>query len=64
MDFFPEWNPDKGGSYKAGAVWIIENLGPRPNGASLHMIDRDQGFVPDNLMWLVSKKAKKLRVHR
>ena len=60
MDFFSEWNPDKGGSYKAGAEWIITNLGKRPNYASLHMIDRDLGFVPDNLEW----RSKKLKVHR
>lgn len=27
MPFFNMWNPDKGGSYKEGAKWIIENLG-------------------------------------
>ena len=60
LDFFDDWNPDKGGSYKAGAEWIITNLGKRPNYASLHMIDRDLGFVPDNLEW----RSKKLKVHR
>ncbi len=54
--FFDGWNPDKGGSYQAGADWIIVNLGKRPQGHSLHIVDHAKGFVPDNLEWANQKK--------
>lgn len=56
MPFFDGWNPDKGGSFQAGADWIIEILGKRPNGATLHIINHELGFVPDNLEWTHPRK--------
>jgi allantoicase len=56
MSFFDGWNPKKGGSYQAGADWIIANLGKKPKGCSLHIIHHDMGFVPGNLEWTYPKK--------
>jgi len=56
MPFFDGWNPDKGGSIKAGGRWIIDNLGRRPEGSSLHVIHHDIGFMPGNLEWTTPKK--------
>ncbi len=55
MPFFEKWNPDKGGSFQAGADWIIANLGKRPQGCSLHIVDHVKGFVPGNLEWATKK---------
>jgi hypothetical protein len=52
MPFFDGWNPDKGGSFLTAVLWIIENLGARPEGSTLHVIPQTmKGFVPGNLMW-------------
>jgi len=56
MPFFDEWNPDKGGSFRAGADWIIANLGKRPEGCTLHVVDHEKGFMPDNLEWTSPRK--------
>jgi hypothetical protein len=56
MQFFDGWNPRKGGSIKVGALWVIENLGRRPRGTTLHIIDQLKGFVPGNLEWTFPKK--------
>lgn len=57
LSFFDGWNPDKGGSFKAGAQWIIENLGKRPSKRhDLHIVDRRIGFVPGNLAWVPKEK--------
>lgn len=56
MPFFDEWNPKKGGSTEAGAKWIIANLGKRPEGSTLHIIDHEKGFVPGNLEWAYPRK--------
>jgi len=56
MPFFDEWNPDKGGSFQAGADWIILNLGKRPSGSTLHIISHELGFVPGNLEWTHPRK--------
>lgn len=56
MSFFDGWNPKKGGSYQAGADWIITNLGKRPENTSLHIVDHLKGFVPGNLEWTHPKK--------
>jgi hypothetical protein len=59
MPFFAEWAPDKGGSYSAGAKWIIENLGKRPDKTyQLHIIDREIGFMPGNLQWVHRTKHR------
>jgi hypothetical protein len=54
--FSDDWNPKKGGSYLNGAEWIIDNLGKRPKGASLHIIEHEKGFVPGNLEWAFRNK--------
>jgi hypothetical protein len=52
LPFFTGWNPQKGGSYQAGAQWIVENLGKKPGLAwSIDIIKRELGFVPGNLRW-------------
>ena len=51
MRFYDGWNPKKGGSLQAGADWIVENLGKRPKGCSMHIVDHAKGFVPGNLIW-------------
>lgn len=51
MPFFDGWNPKKGGSTKAGADWIIKNLGKRPKGSQIHIIEHEKGFVPGNIEW-------------
>jgi len=56
MPFFDAWNPDKGGSFDAGAQWIIENIGKRPEGCSLHIVEHEKGFVPGNLEWAHPQK--------
>ena len=56
MPFHDAWNPDKGGSYKAGGQWIIDNLGCRPDGCTLHIIEHAKGFVPGNLEWTHPKR--------
>jgi hypothetical protein len=57
LPFCPAWNPRCGGSFLAGAQWIIENLGRRPNNRHhLHIVDRHLGFVPNNLVWVPKEK--------
>jgi len=51
MPFFDGWNPKKNGSLKIGADWIIANLGKRPTGSTLHVVNHAKGFVPGNLVW-------------
>jgi hypothetical protein len=55
MPFYDEWNPDKGGSYQAGADWIIANIGKRPEGCTIDVIKHELGFVPGNLRWAPPK---------
>lgn len=55
MPFFDDWNPDMCGSFRAGAQWIINNIGRRPGSGKeyhLHIVDRKIGFVPGNLQWV------------
>lgn len=59
MPFANEWNPDKGGSFQAGADWIIANIGKRPQGTSLHIVDHGLGFVPGNLEWTHPRKQNR-----
>jgi hypothetical protein len=51
MPFCDGWDPNKGGSFRTGGEWVIANLGKRPEGCSLHIVDHAKGFVPDNLEW-------------
>jgi len=60
MPFFDDWNPDQGGSYRAGAYWIAENIGRRPDTKhQLHIIDRRIGFMPGNLIWVPQDKHRR-----
>lgn len=53
MPFCAFWDPKKGGSYKAGEDWIVNNIGRRPaKGYDLHIVDRQIGFMPGNLQWV------------
>jgi hypothetical protein len=56
VPFFDGWNPKKGGLMLNGAQWIIDNLGKRPKGCILHIVEHDRGFVPGNLEWTGRKK--------
>lgn len=58
MPFFDGWNPKKGGSFKAGGDWIIDNIGrkPKESGWSLHIVNHELGFVPGNLEWASKRK--------
>jgi hypothetical protein len=59
MPFFDGWNSAKGGSTKAGADWIISNLGRRPDKSyQLHVVDRKIGFMPGNLRWVPRSQHK------
>lgn len=56
MPFFDEWNLTKGGTYVAAAKWIVGNIGKRPEGASLHIVEHEKGFMPGNLEWAHPRK--------
>jgi hypothetical protein len=56
MPFFEAWDPLKGGSFAAGARWIVENLGPKPLGTSMHVVNHELGVVPGNLEWTYPAK--------
>jgi hypothetical protein len=64
MPFFDGWNPDKGGSHKAGVQWIIDNIGKRPDGYSLHVVRHDIGFMPGNLEWATPKKQTNQQMYK
>lgn len=59
MPFYEKWNPKRGGSYDAAEKWIIENLGRRPKGTSLHIVDPILGFVPGNMEWTHRRKQNR-----
>ncbi len=63
MPFAAVWNPRRGGSYAAGAQWVIENLGHRPGkNYQLHIVDRSLGFVPNNLQWVPRDRHKQVEM--
>lgn len=64
MKFYDGWNPNKGGSYKAGEDWIIKNLGRYPRGCSLHIIEHEKGFVPGNLEWTYPRKQSNQQMYK
>ena len=64
MPFFDEWNPEKGGSWLAGAKWILKNLGARPKGCSMHIVEHEKGFVPGNLEWALPNKQTSRQMFR
>lgn len=64
MIFYDGWNPEKGGSYLAGERWIIENLGKRPEGCTLHIVEHEKGFVPDNLEWTYPRKQNAQQMYK
>ena len=52
MPFCDDWNPRKGGDYRKGVKWILENLGKRPGPEwSMDIIEHAKGFMPGNLRW-------------
>jgi hypothetical protein len=56
VPFEDAWSPKKGGSFRAAGDWIIANLGKKPKGCSLHIVDHAKGFVPGNLEWATREK--------
>ena len=62
MPFYDGWNPDKGGSILSGMDWVIENLGKKPKGCSLHIVEHEKGFVPGNLEWTYPQKQSTYRM--
>ena len=65
MPFFDDWNPDKGGEFWRGAKWILDNLGPRPEGTwQMDVIEHAKGFIPGNLRWAQLKTQSKNKQHR
>jgi hypothetical protein len=56
MPFFNAWNPNKKGSWLIGARWIVTNLGKKPKGHTMHIVDHEKGFTPGNLEWADSRK--------
>lgn len=64
MPFYDGWNPDKGGSFEIGAQWIIDNLGKRPEGTSIHVIKHGDGFVPGNLEWTYPRKQNNQQMYK
>lgn len=64
MPFYDAWNPAKGGSWAAGAQWIIDNIGRRPKGTTLHIVEHSLGFVPDNLEWTHPRKQSHQQMHK
>ncbi len=64
IPFFDGWNPDKGGSIAAGESWIIKNLGKRPKGSTMHIVDHSLGFVPGNLEWTHPRRQAHQQMHK
>jgi hypothetical protein len=64
MPFYDYWNPDKGGAFKTGEKWIIDNLGKRPEGCTLHIISHALGFTPGNLEWTHPRKQVNQQMYK
>jgi hypothetical protein len=43
VPFYDGWRAENGGSPAKGMHWILKNLGPKPEGAHLHMVPLSQG---------------------
>jgi hypothetical protein len=63
MPFYEGWNPQKG-LIQVGIDWIVANLGYRPDGTSMHIIDHAKGFVPGNLEWTHPKKQTNQQMYK
>ena len=65
MPFYDDWNPKKGGAYRNGAQWILDNLGPRPGqGWSMDIIEHNKGFVPGNIRWSLRSGQERNKKHK
>ena len=64
MPFYDCWNPNEGGSFDNAEEWIISNLGKRPKGFSLHIVEHALGFVPNNLEWASSRKQNREQIYK
>jgi len=53
-------------SVRAGAEWVLKNIGPRPEGRfSLDRIDNNRHYEPGNLRWATySEQARNKRTYR
>lgn len=53
-------------SVRAGAEWVLRNIGPRPRGRfSLDRIDNNRHYEPGNLRWATySEQARNKRAYR
>ena len=56
MAFFDDWNPDKGGSFVNGVIWIRQNLGLKPGPDwQMHVLKTKKyphGFFgPGGIVW-------------
>jgi hypothetical protein len=55
MKFFDEWNPNKGGAFVNGMIWLLKNL-PKPGpGWQLHVLKTKKHphgfFGPSGIVW-------------
>jgi hypothetical protein len=48
--------------YKVFETWILENLGPRPDGMTLDRINNNRPYKPGNVRW--ATWAEQLRTRR
>ncbi len=55
VEMFGPWKTD----YRVFAEWVRDNLGPRPDGATLTRLNMDGDIEPGNLAWIVNAKYRK-----
>jgi len=61
MPFEDTWNPNKGGSFRTAEKEILEDIGTKLPGQSLHIIHHEKGFVRGNLKWADLKEQSENR---
>jgi hypothetical protein len=66
MPFFQGWLPSDTTTrpFETAALWIRENLGPRPEGCSLYVIVHALGVVPGNLEWTHPRKQLNQQMYK